>query len=81
VVVFGQVLVVFWLICYFVFLNQFKNFLQSTECGKLFSVGNNEFCCIGDGTYDDCSIIKQINYFSNIIIVDVACGYDFCLSI
>jgi alpha-tubulin suppressor-like RCC1 family protein len=50
------------------------------ECGKLFSVGFNGCGCIGDGTCDDCSIIKQIDYFSNIFIVDVVCGSHHCLA-
>jgi alpha-tubulin suppressor-like RCC1 family protein len=47
----------------------------------LFVVGNNEYGCYGDGTINAYSTIKQIEYFLNIFIVDVSCGYNHCLSI
>jgi alpha-tubulin suppressor-like RCC1 family protein len=47
----------------------------------LFSVGLNVWGCVGDGTTDECSNIKQIDYFKNIFIVDVVCGNYHCLSI
>jgi alpha-tubulin suppressor-like RCC1 family protein len=47
----------------------------------LFSVGNNINGCIGDGTTHICLNIKQIEYFKNIFIVDIACGGYHCLSI
>jgi alpha-tubulin suppressor-like RCC1 family protein len=47
----------------------------------LFSVGKNINGCVGDGTTDDCLNIKQIEYFKNIFIVDIACGNNNCLSI
>jgi alpha-tubulin suppressor-like RCC1 family protein len=51
------------------------------ECGKLLSVGYNQYGCIGDGTTNICQTIKEIDYFSNIFIVDVICGCYHCLSI
>jgi alpha-tubulin suppressor-like RCC1 family protein len=47
----------------------------------LFSVGSNRNGCLGDGTTNNCQIIKQIDYFSNIFISDVVCGYNNCLAI
>jgi alpha-tubulin suppressor-like RCC1 family protein len=47
----------------------------------LFSVGYNGFGCIGDGTKKNCSIIKQIDFFSNVFIVDIVCCFYHCLSI
>jgi alpha-tubulin suppressor-like RCC1 family protein len=47
----------------------------------LFSVGNNDYGCIGDDTNDNCKIIKQIEFFKNIFIVDIVCGWNHCLSI
>jgi alpha-tubulin suppressor-like RCC1 family protein len=62
--------------------NNILNFLKYIlECGKLFSVGYNGFGCICDGSTNNCSIIKQINYFKNIFIVDIVCGCRHCLSI
>jgi alpha-tubulin suppressor-like RCC1 family protein len=46
----------------------------------LFSVGFNEYGCIGHGK-NNCSTITQIDYFSNIFIVDIACGWNHSLSI
>jgi alpha-tubulin suppressor-like RCC1 family protein len=43
----------------------------------LFGVG---YGIIGDGSLSSLKI-KQIDYFSNIFIVDVACGQNHCLSI
>jgi hypothetical protein len=66
-------------------INYFFNFLQNKnknlECGKLFSVGSGFSGCIGDGKMDHCTSIKQIEYFSRIFIVDIACGARHCLSI
>jgi alpha-tubulin suppressor-like RCC1 family protein len=47
----------------------------------LFSVGCNYHGCIGDGTTEDCQIIKQIDYFQNNFISDVVCGDYHCLAI
>jgi alpha-tubulin suppressor-like RCC1 family protein len=47
----------------------------------LFSAGCNEYGNNGDGTTDYCQFIKQIDYFSNIFIMDVSCGEHHCLAI
>jgi RCC1 and BTB domain-containing protein len=47
----------------------------------LFAVGYNGWGCIGNGTTDNCSKIRQIDYFSNIFIVDIVCGVAHCLAI
>jgi alpha-tubulin suppressor-like RCC1 family protein len=47
----------------------------------MFGVGNNVFGCLADDKVDCYSNIKQIGFFSNSIIVDVACGFNHCLSI
>jgi alpha-tubulin suppressor-like RCC1 family protein len=50
--------------------------LNNLECGKLFGIGSEVY-----NTTDDCSKINQIEFFSNIFIVDVVCGNTHCLSI
>jgi alpha-tubulin suppressor-like RCC1 family protein len=56
--------------------------LKKKECGKIYSVGNNENGCIGDGTISTyCDTIKQIQFFKNIFITDICCGRYHCLSI
>jgi alpha-tubulin suppressor-like RCC1 family protein len=47
----------------------------------LFAVGRNLYGCIGDGTTNNCSVIKQIEFFKDIFIDDVVCGFYHCLSI
>jgi alpha-tubulin suppressor-like RCC1 family protein len=44
----------------------------------LFSVGSNIYNCFGD--FNE-KMIKQIEHFENIFIVDVVCGSNHCLSI
>jgi alpha-tubulin suppressor-like RCC1 family protein len=46
----------------------------------LFSIGFNDYGIIGDDTFYSSSI-KQIDYFKDIFIVDVAVGQNHCLSI
>jgi hypothetical protein len=58
-----------------------KNFTKKKECGKIYSVGNNDDGCIGDGTTTDCKTIKQIQFFKDIFIIDVCCSSYHCLSI
>jgi hypothetical protein len=60
---------------------KFLILIKILECGKLFAIGCNEYGCIGDGTTDECSKIKQIKYFLNIFIDDFVCGKFHCLSI
>jgi alpha-tubulin suppressor-like RCC1 family protein len=47
----------------------------------LFAVGYNEEGSIGDCTTAECPLIKQIDRFENINIVDVVCGSYHCFSI
>jgi alpha-tubulin suppressor-like RCC1 family protein len=44
-------------------------------------LGNNKFGCIEDGTTIDSKTIKQIQFFKDIFIVDICCGYTHCLTI
>jgi alpha-tubulin suppressor-like RCC1 family protein len=61
-------------------IKKFKN-LKKKECGKIYSIGNNGYGCIGDGTTIDCKTIKQIQFFKNIFIIDICCGNLHCLAI
>jgi serine/threonine protein kinase len=59
-----------------------KNFtIFLTECGKLFSVGENANGELGTGENQKCLIIKQIYFFKDNFIIDISCSYNYSICV